>query len=164
MGEERTTGEPQAHQRLTVAQAAAALGINEGAVRSRIKRGTLPTAKEGGTVYVMLGGGTSEANQSTDTAEPRGGPTDQTELVESLQDQVTYLRRQLDAERNANMENRRLLAAALERIPAIEAPGPLEATGAPESGEGAPYGTSRQEAEDSLQRRPSWWRKFFGLG
>ncbi len=29
--------------------------------------------------------------------------------------------------------------------------------------EGAPYGTSRQEAQDSLQRRPSWWRRFFGL-
>ena len=44
MGEDRT-GEPQAnHERLTVAQAAAALGITEGAVRSRIKRGTLATA------------------------------------------------------------------------------------------------------------------------
>ena len=33
----------------------------------------------------------------------------------------------------------------------------------PESEEDAFYGTSRQEAEDSLQRRPSWWRRFFGL-
>jgi SAM-dependent methyltransferase len=47
--------EPQAnHERLTVAQAAASLGITEGAVRSRIKRGTLPTTKEGGTVFVLL--------------------------------------------------------------------------------------------------------------
>jgi hypothetical protein len=60
------TSEPQAnHERLTVAQAAASLGITEGAVRSRIKRGTLPTTKEGGTVFVLLGGGTSQANQAT---------------------------------------------------------------------------------------------------
>ena len=38
------TAEPEAnHERLTVPQAAAALGITEGAVRSRIKRGTLRT-------------------------------------------------------------------------------------------------------------------------
>jgi hypothetical protein len=44
-----------------------------------------------------------------------------------------------------------------------------EATGAAESDEGALYGTSRQEAKVSLQRRSerseagSWWRRFFGL-
>ena len=44
-------------------------------------------------------------------------------LVESLQDQVSYLREQLAAERRANDENRRLLLAALERIPSqLEAP------------------------------------------
>ena len=59
MGDGRTDeprDEPQADQRLIVAQAADALDITEGAVRSRIKRGTLPTVKEGGTVYVVLGG------------------------------------------------------------------------------------------------------------
>ena len=29
--------------------------------------------------------------------------------------------------------------------------------------EGETYGTSAQEAEDSLQRRSSWWRRFFGF-
>jgi hypothetical protein len=38
------------------------------------------------------------------------------------------------------------------------APGPL----AP-GDESPPYGTSRQEAQESLQRRRSWWREFFGL-
>jgi hypothetical protein len=80
-----------------VAQAAISLGITEGAVRSRIKRGTLPITKEGDTVYVVLGDGTSEANQSPNTAEPSGGPSDQSELVESLQDQVSYHRGQLEA-------------------------------------------------------------------
>jgi len=45
------------------------------------------------------------------------------QLVECLRDQVSYLRDQLDQEREANRENRRLLAAALERIPELEAAG-----------------------------------------
>jgi hypothetical protein len=61
VGEDHTD-EPQTnHERLTVAQAAAALGLTEGAVRSRIKRGTLPTTKEGSTVFVLLGGSTSQS-------------------------------------------------------------------------------------------------------
>ena len=122
MGEDRT-GEPQANQeRLTVAQAAARLGITEGAVRSRIKRETLPTAKEGGAVYVLWGDGTSQANQPPNT----GVPGDQSELIASLQDQVSYLREQLDAEREARTEERRrhdtVVAQLTSRIPAIEAP------------------------------------------
>ena len=103
MGEDRTS-EPQAnHARLTVAQAAVALGVTEGAVRSRIKRGTLPTAKEGGRVFVLLGGSTSAANQPPHTGVPGG----QAELVEALQDQIRYLREQLDAESEARTEERR---------------------------------------------------------
>ena len=135
MGEDRTS-EPQAnHERLTVAQAAAALGITEGAVRSRIKRGTLPTAKEGAAVFVLLGSaspGTSQANQPPNA----GVPGDQSELIGSLQDQVSYLRERLDAEREARTEERRrhdtVVAQLTSKIPAIEAPA-SEATEARES-------------------------------
>ena len=102
MGEDHT-GEPQAnHDRLTVAQAAASLSITEGAVRSRIKRGTLPTIKEGGTVFVLLGGSTSQAYQTPNI----GVPGDQSKLVDALQDQIRYLREQLDAEREAREDQR----------------------------------------------------------
>ncbi len=143
MGEDHT-GEPRTNQeRLTVAQAAQELGITEGAVRSRIKRGTLRTKKEGGTVYVLLGGGTSQANQTPNT----GAPGDQSELIASLQDQIQYLRVQLDAEREARTEERRrhdtvlaqLSAANAEQartIRAIEAP--PEATEDAETVEEAP--------------------------
>ena len=156
MGEDRT-GEPQAnHERLTVAQAAAALGLTEGAVRSRIKRGTLPTAKESGTVYVLLGGGTSQANQppSTDV------PSDQSELIASLQDQVRYLREQLDAEREARTEERRrhdtVVAQLTSKIPAIESP--QEATGGAEepSEAGAPPHPATGGAREGSER--PWWR------
>jgi hypothetical protein len=163
VGEDHT-GEPQAnHERLTVAQAAAALGITEGAVRSRIKRGTLPTAKEGGTVYVLLGGGTSQANQTPNT----GVPGDQSELIASLQDQIRYLREQLDAERQARTEERRrhdtVVAQLASKIPAIEAP--QEASETAETVEEAPERAvprpTMAESQEPAEARP-WWRRMFG--
>ena len=162
MGEDRTD-EPQAdHERLTVAQAAVRLGITEGAVRSRIKRGTLPTAREGSTVFVVLGGGTSQANQPPNT----DVPSDQSELIDSLQDQVRYLREQLDAEREARTEERRrhdtVVAQLTSKIPAIEAP--QEPPEAPETVEEAPERAEPRPATGGAQegaRRP-WWRRVFG--
>ena len=165
MGEDRTTGdlrdEPRTNQRLTVAQAAEALGITEGAVRSRIKRGTLPTVKEGTSVYVVLGAGTSGANQSTYNDEPYGGPSDQTGLIESLQDQIEYLRGQLEAEREAGRRKDHLLAAALERIPAIEAP--RDEPRAPETATEGESDTETPADDTEEPRRSSWWRRFFGF-
>jgi hypothetical protein len=112
------TGEPQANrERLTVAQAATRLGITEGAVRSRIKRGTLRTDKEGGTVFVLLGDGTSQANQPPNTGVPR----DQSELIAALQDQVSYLREQLGAEREARTEEHRRHDTVLAQLSAANA-------------------------------------------
>lgn len=162
MGEDRT-GEPQAnHERLTVAQAAAALGITEGAVRSRIKRGTLATAKEGGNVFVLLGDGTSQANQTPSD----DVPSDQLQLIEALQDQIRYLREQLDAEREARTEEQRrhdtIVAQLTSKIPAIEAP--QEPTDTPETVDEAPESAEHWSATGEAQegpRRP-WWRRVFG--
>jgi hypothetical protein len=157
------TGEPQAnHERLTVAQAAASLGITEGAVRSRIKRGTLPTAKEGGTVFVLLGGGTSQANQPPNI----GVPGDQSDLIASLQDQIRYLREQLDAEREARTEERRrhdtIVAQLTSRIPSIEAP--QEDSEAAETAEEGPERAEPRSATGGALEgvRRSWWRRVLG--
>ena len=167
MGEDHT-GEPQAnHDRLTVAQAAASLGITEGAVRSRIKPGTLPTIREGGTVFVLLGGSTSQAHQTPNI----GVPGDQPKHVDALQDQIRYLREQLDAEREARTEERRrhdtIVAQLTSRIPAIEAPEepPSEAPEASETveeqqGRGEPHSTT-VGTQEGVQRR-GFWRRMFG--
>jgi hypothetical protein len=134
-------------QRLTVAQAADQLGISESAVRNRIKRGTLQAEREAGRVYVLLAAAAS-----------RDRPTDESELV-------AVLREQLAAERQAHAEARRLLMAALERIPPQ-----LEASSkAPEASETA------QEAQEGAEPRPDapgaqegvqrpWWQRWFGGG
>jgi excisionase family DNA binding protein len=185
-------------QRLTVDQAADQLGLSVDAVRARIKRKTIPHVRGGGRVYILLDDNQGATRHDQDSAQhtdrARHEPDHRDELVEELRDRVRYLEE----------ESRRkdhLLAAALERMPAIEAPTearespvtsqeepvntptpetpfteedpyithapptpdyPVER---PESEEGTLYGTSRQEAEQSLQRRSerSWWRRFFGL-
>jgi hypothetical protein len=43
-------------------------------------------------------------------------------LISEMRDRLRYVEGQLEAERQAHAEARRLLAAALERIPAIEVP------------------------------------------
>jgi hypothetical protein len=140
-------------QRLDVKQAAQALGISSEGVRKRIKRGTLESEKaHDGKVFVWLDG-TDEDRTNSPTGSDNGshinGDSDRTEygqrsdpqtdaLHSSLQDQVSYLRNQLDLEREANRENRRLLAAALERIPEIEAPRELSTPKPPQRRETPP--------------------------
>jgi hypothetical protein len=159
------TDEPQANQRLTVAQAAAALGINEGAVRSRIKRGTLQTTKENGTVFVLLGDGTSSANQAPNAVEPTAQP----ELVVELRDRVASLERELER-RAAETERLHQIVAGLAQataeqartIRAIEAP--TEVPEAAETVEEEPEGAAPQSDTPGPQtplQRP-WWRRVFG--
>jgi len=55
MGEDRQDARTTPPGRkLSVSEAAAALGISAEAVRSRVKRGTLQSVKEGASVYVLL--------------------------------------------------------------------------------------------------------------
>src|SRR5215212_477750 len=161
-------------RKATVQQAADVLDTSVDAVRQRIKRGKLHRAEADdptdNRVYVWLDGDQPEARRHLeDEAPSNDGP-----LVESLQDQVAYLREQLTAERRANDENRRLLLAALERIPPQLEP-PSEAEDAPESGPSpgptqppadtgeGPHEAREQPFPQEEPRRRSWWREFFGL-
>ena len=128
MGEDRTD-RPQANQeRLTVAQAAVSLGITEGAVRSRIKRGTLDTTKEGGTVFVLLGDGTSQANQP-----PHAGvPVDQSELLEELR-RTNELLREVITTRDEEIRRRdTIIMNMTEAMKALSPPAPEDSSEARE--------------------------------
>jgi hypothetical protein len=162
------TDEPQTNQRLTVAQAAASLGITEGAVRSRIKRGTLPTAREGGAVFVLLGGSTSQANQPPNADVPSDqSPLDfMREMMELTQERIRYLEHQVEEEREARRRADMLLARLVERIPELEAPTSGEAAreDAPESPESHVPSETPTEATAEAQEpdtRP-WWQRWFG--
>jgi len=114
------------------------LGISEGAVRMRIKRGTLDSTRVHDRLYVLL------------DAEPHTDPTrsDTDRLISTLEEQLRL-------EREAHAEARRLLAAALERIPALEPPDTPEAPSEPVPS------TERPPERETPAERPPWWRRVF---
>ena len=155
-------------RKLTVQEAADVLETSVDAIRQRIKRGKLERAEPDdptdNRVYVWLDDDHTETRHEVKV----DGASDSEALVESLQDQVEYLRDQLEREREANRENRRLLAAALERIPPqLEAPreAPAEAQESPESPDPTRIPSEASEGPQAASEHPqerSWWQRMFG--
>ena len=146
-------------RRLSVSEAADALGVTVDAVRSRIKRKTIAHERAGGRVYVLLGAdqGRPGHDQPTDQGGGSFAAEGRTaELISTLQEQ-------LQAERQAHAEARRIIAGLVERIPAIEAP--QEAADASETAREEPERAEPRPdtpgAQEGVQRR-SWWRRMFG--
>jgi flagellar motility protein MotE (MotC chaperone) len=140
-----------------VAEAADALGITVDAVRSRIKRGTIEHERKDARVYVLLGA--DESRPGHDQGGDQGGDQGTTAPEHRTAELIATLQEQLQAERQAHAEARRLLAAALERIPAIEAP--QEASEASETVEKEREGAHATGGAQEDARRP-WWRRVFG--
>jgi excisionase family DNA binding protein len=136
--------------RVTVQEAARLLGISEGAVRARIHRGTLETERDSGAVYVRI--------NTEDTAKER---TEQSELVEALREHNTALQRQLDAEREASAELRRIIAGLVQRVPELEpAPEPPESpemAANEQQGRGPVPDTGGPQSETSGRSWLWWW-------
>jgi hypothetical protein len=154
VGEGRTSG-----NRVSVYQAAEVMGITVDAIRKRVSRGTIPHEKdEDGRVWVILDTDQDSASKVRDADQPQ---SDKDALISEMSARIASLERQLEAERQANSEHRRLLAAALERIPP-QLGAPSEARESPETpSESAPNRTGPPEAERLAEVRP-WWRRFFG--
>lgn len=79
-----------------------------------------------GKLYVWVddgqtAGGHKTSNNITSFMEGLEAKDPRDERIAELQETVRDLRARLDRQEEANREHRRLLAAALERIPAIEA-------------------------------------------
>ncbi len=165
-----TNDDTSTSQRYTVHEAALLLGLSVDAVRKRADRGKLKKEKApDGTVYIILD--TSEQTSHTETTTEHSTSHHTTDdeastsqLVGSLQDQVQYLRSELEIRNEELRRKDHLLAAALERIPAIEAPAddssePRESsvTASETQSKGAvPQDTGEGE------HRQSWWSRLFG--
>ena len=141
------------------------LGITTGAVRNRLSRGTLRSTKESGTVYVLLSADMSRDAERDAGDTPTGmSPSDSGVLTSELRDRLRYVEEQLEQERQAHAEARRLLMAALERIPPqLEAP--QETTEASETFEEKPERAEQPRPGTPGTRegaRRPWWRRLWG--
>jgi transposase-like protein len=141
-----------AARRVTMREAADILGVSKEAVRKRVVRGTLRSdTGEDGRRYVYLDLDADEAPTGESSA-----------LISELRAHNATLREQLEAERQAHAEARRIIAGLVERVPAIEA-----SPEAPESPTGPAEGPTPTESAGVPQEgteRPSWWRRMFGGG
>ena len=162
MGEGQDATGHSFRPRVSVKEAAKHLGTTADAIRKPAQRGTIAHDKDAdGRVWIVLD--TDRTRHVGDQGE--AGPRHDSEsevLMSEMRSRIEDLREQLEAERQAHAESRRLLAA-LEQIPAIEVPqGPVDGTETieeePERGHRAtcPAGESQEGAQ-----RP-WWRRLFG--
>src|SRR3712207_3681389 len=87
-------------RRFTVPETAHVLGISPEAVRTRLSRGTFESVRDGGRVFVLL----DHDMTSSDT----DVTSDRTALVESLREQVAFLRRELKRRADEAGELRRI--------------------------------------------------------
>jgi|SRR5215212_4883140 len=147
----------------TVADAARVLGISEGAVRKRVERGKLSAERTpDGRLLVFLGATTTDATH--DTTHDRLRPSRGDRYTRSLEDQVEYLRRQLERRDEELREHRRLLAGLIERVPELEAATQQEPSEAVETvGDESERAEPRPvavEPQEPVQR--PWWRRVFG--
>lgn len=134
---------------LPVNEAAQALGVSVEALRGRIKRNTVLSDLVGDKRVVWVSEPRPDTDQLTDRLR-----SDSAALISAKDETIAALRDQLEAERQAHAEARRLLMAALERIPPQ-----LEA---PQEGRESPGPTDTSTgAQEGTQRR-SWWRRMFG--
>jgi hypothetical protein len=136
-----TEGMRMGTRRLDLGEAASVLGVSREAVRRRAKRGTLDSERgDDGKLYVWV--------HDDDHTDHHSDDVHHDPLVEELRDRIRYLEE----------ESRRkdhLLAAALERIPAIEAPESPESTSV---GSGNTHGEGETQDPISLP----WWRRWLG--
>jgi hypothetical protein len=149
---------------LTLRDAAQVLGISKEAVRKRVKRGTLPSGVgEDGRRYVYLDAGGDDGG---DAGPPRRVPGAVPGPYDPRDELIATLKEQLEAERNAHAEARRITYTLAQRVPEIASPreephGPETVS---ETAEGTHASTDRGERETVVQRRErSWWRRFFGF-
>src|SRR5919199_501484 len=162
-------------RRYTVNEAALMLGLSVDAVRKRVERGRLQREKApDGTAYILLDPEVPAGPEASRLAKRDETLTGQDALVKSLQDQIEYLRRELDIGNEELRRKDQLLSTLLERILGLEVSGettpeddiPDEDVWASRASSGldgedvAETGATTSDTREP-ERRRSWLYRFF---
>lgn len=164
------TGQPST-DRVNVQEAAERLGTTVDAIRKRVQRGTIAHEKaEDGRVWILLDADRTRQDTDQVAAGHRQDTAASRELVEELRDRLRFVERQLEAERQAHAESRRIIGGLVQRIPELEAPSPEVPEEAPTAPRGSPTAATEQpgrvepqpQVEGAEPRERSWWQRWFG--
>jgi hypothetical protein len=148
-----------------LAEAARVLGVSKGAVRQRVKRGTLRSDKgDDGRVYVYLD---ASLDVPTDASLDAGSDSLGSGKEDPRERLIAELRAEVEAWREESRRKDHIIAGLVERLPPqLEAPkgeesSPYEPRESPESAaEGTIRDTPFTEEEKPISR--PWWRRVFG--
>ncbi len=164
MGEGQDAAGNSSRTRVSVQEAAEHLGTTVDAIRKRVQRETIVHEKDAeGRVWIFLD--TDRTRPATDQdATGQRQDSESGALMSEMRGRIEDLQEQLQAERQAHAEARRIIAGLVERIPAIEAP--LDERGSPETSRdeperAAPRPNAPGPSEAEGVQRP-WWRRMFG--
>jgi len=149
-------------RRVTVEEAALLLGLSGNAVRKRLERGTLRSEKVDGVRYVLLN--TDISQHANDMPTDMSGDIALIQAhLDSVNEQLDYLKSVIEKRDEEIRRKDHLLAAALERIPAIEE-APREPREEPETATNL-HPSADYQGDDAGQEKAksrSWWRKLLG--
>jgi excisionase family DNA binding protein len=137
---------------MSVTEAAAFLGVTEDAVRKRIHRGKIRFERDTEGRYIVY----PTEDDIRQTSPREYVQSESSALIFELRAQLRRLEDQLEQANERDKETRRLLAAALERIPPQ-----LEAPSEPRESPQTATERAAVDQEEGTQQRP-WWRRVFG--
>jgi excisionase family DNA binding protein len=150
---EEDTGRGSLQESMSVSETAEFLGVTEDAVRKRIHRGKIRYERDSDGRYLVY----PTQEDIRQTADTNYVQSESSALISSLEARIASLEAQLEQANERDRENRRLLAAALERIPPqLEAPqeeAPSEARESP---------VPKSEGDSPPEQPRTWWRRMFG--
>ena len=162
VGEGQDPAGHPSRSRVSVQEAAEHLGTTVDAIRKRVQRHTIAHEKDvDGRVWILPDTDRTRYAGDQDSAGQRQD-NEPSPLISEMRGRIEDLREQLEAERQAHAEARRIIAGLVERIPAIEAPqdAPEALETVEEEPERAEPRTTTVESQESVQR--PWWRRVFG--
>jgi hypothetical protein len=160
--------------RVTIQEAARRLGVKEDAIRKRIQRSSIRHEKvEDGRVYVWVDATQDTSRDTKRTTQDAYQDTAQDTRLDDFREQITYLRQQLDEEREARRRADTIIAQLARaneeqartirelEVPPESSPDERES---PETVEEEPERAEphpdRVESEEPAQR--PWWRRVLG--
>jgi hypothetical protein len=158
-------------RRVDLKDAAELLDTTSEAIRKRAKRGSIPSeVGDDGKLYVWVDervdGEAHRVDDRVDNSDIRvDSQVDEHHkdlLLEHMGSEIDHLREQLREERDANRENRRIIAGLVQRVPELEpareaSPEPRESPVTPSEQQDS--GTTSGGDKEAEKR--SWWRRVF---
>ncbi len=158
-------------ERLSVAEAAEALGVTRDAIHKRIRRGSIEHEKGAdGRFYVYVDTSTPGLDTSVDESKDESKVEVLERLIEGQQERIEFLERELERRGDETTRLHQIVGGLTQanahlaaRIPELEAPQEAPQSPGPANTPTGPGADAHRDTEPP-EREPSrsWWRRVFG--